>query len=123
MSKGGFRLHKFTSNSKNVLSSVPQEDRVTNLTDHRLISDGTTIDRSLGVHWCINSDTLQFRITLEDKPLSRRGILPTVTSVFDPLGLVTPFVLVGKRILQELCRDGVGWDDEIPDESRPQWEK
>ena len=121
--RGGFRLHKFTSNSKEVLSSVPQEVRATDPTDHHLISDSTTIERALGVHWCIESDTLQFRIILQDKPLSRRGILSTVSSVFDPLGLVTPFILVGKRILQQLCRDGVGWDDAIPDELRSQWEK
>ena len=102
--KGGFRLHKFTSNSKEVMSSVRQEDRLTDLTDYRLISDDTTIERALGVHWCIESDTLQFRIILQDKPLSRRGILSTVSSLFDPLGLITPFILVGKRILQELCR-------------------
>lgn len=121
--KGGFRLHKFTSNSKEVLSSVPQEDRATDTKDRRLVSSDTAIERALGVHWCIESDTLQFRIIIDDKPLSRRGILSTVSSVFDPLGLVAPFILTGKRILQELCRDGVGWDDEIPDELRPQWEK
>jgi len=105
------------------MSSVPHEDRATDLTDHRLISDGTAIERALGVHWCIESDTLQFRIILQEKPLSRRGILFTVISVFDPLGLITPFILAGKRILQELCRDGVGWDDEIRDDLRPQWER
>ena len=94
--RGGFRLHKFTSNSKEVMSSVPQEDRATDLTDYHLISNGTTIERALGVHWCIESDTLQFRITLQDKSLSRRGILSTVNSVFDPLGLITSFILVGK---------------------------
>ena len=49
--------------------------------------------------------------------------MSTVSSVFDPLGLVTPFILVGKQIVQQLCRDGVGWDDAIPDELRSQWEK
>ncbi|XP_020629772.1 uncharacterized protein LOC110066861 [Orbicella faveolata] len=121
--RGGFRLHKFTSNNIDMMSSVPQEDRATDLTDHHVISDGTAIERALGVHWCVEYDTLQLRITLQDKPLSRRAILSTVSSVFDPLGLVTPFILVGKRILQELCRDGVGWDDEIPDNLRSQWEK
>ena len=121
--KGGFRLHKFTSNNKEVMSSVPQEDRATDTKDRHLVNDVTAIERALGVHWCIESDTLQFRIIVQDKPLSRRGILSTVSSVFDPLGLVAPFILVGKRILQELCRDGVGWDDEVPDDLRPQWEK
>ena len=121
--RGGFRLHKFTSNNKEVMSSVPQEDRATDTKDRYLVNDVTAIERALGVHWCIESDTLQFRIIVQDKPLSRRGILSTVSSVFDPLGLVAPFILVGKRILQELCRDGVGWDDEVPDDLRPQWEK
>ena len=118
--KGGFRLHKFTSNNKEVLSSVPQEDRAIDTKDRHLVNDVTAIERALGVHWCIESDTLQFRIIVQDKPLSRRGILSTVSSVFDPLGLVAPFILMGKRIL---CRDGVGWDDEVPDDLRPQWEK
>ena len=71
----------------------------------------------------IEPETLHFRIIMQDKTLSRRGILSTVSSVFDPLGLVSPFILVGKQILQELCRDGVGWDDEVPDKLRPKWEK
>lgn len=121
--KGGFRLHKFTSNNKEVMSPVPQEDRATDRKDCHLVNDVTAIERALGVHWCIESDTLQFKIIMQDKPLSRRGILSTVSSVFDPLGLVASFILVGKRFLQELCRDGVVWDDEVPDDLRPQWEK
>ena len=121
--KGGFRLHKFTSNSREVVSSVPEEDRAVDAKDHLLVSNDTAVERALGVHWCIESDTLQFRIIMQDKPLSRRGILSTVSSVFDPLGLVSPFILVGKQILQELCRDGVAWDDEVPNKLRPKWEK
>ena len=58
----GFRLHKFTSNSREVLSSIPQEDRAADTKDHRLVSKNTAIERALGVHWCIESNTLQFRI-------------------------------------------------------------
>ena len=36
-------------------------------------------------------------------------------SVFDPMGLVSPFVLLGKQILQEACAAGLGWNDELPD--------
>ena len=76
----------------------------------------------LGVHWCIETDTLQFWIELKDKLLSR-GILSTVSSIYDPLGLLAPVILQGKRILQELCRDGVGWDDKVPEDIRPRWER
>ena len=121
--KGGFWLHKFVSNNKEVMNSVPEEESAANTKDHHLVGNYCNIERAVGVHWCIESDTLQFRIVVQDKPLSRRGILSIVSSVFDPLGLVAPFILVGKRILQELCRDGVGWDDDIPDELKPQWER
>lgn len=43
--------------------------------------------------------------------------------MFDPLGLLAPLVLVGKRILQELRRDGADWDDQVPEPLRSRWEK
>ena len=49
--------------------------------------------------------------------------MSTVSSVFDPLGLVAPFILAGKQILQEVCRDGVSRDDAVLDGLRPKWEK
>ena len=60
---------------------------------------------------------------LQDRPLTRRGIFATVSSIYDPLGFVAPIILTGKRILQNLCRDKLDWDDEIPDNIKMQWEK
>lgn len=39
---------------------------------------------------CVESDTLQFRVQLKDQPLTRTGILSTVSSVFNPLGMLVP---------------------------------
>jgi hypothetical protein len=61
---------------------------------------------------------LQFRIELKDCPPTRRGILSTVSSVFDPLCLLAPVTLRAKKILQELCRNELDWDDEIPNHLR-----
>ncbi|XP_006823753.1 uncharacterized protein LOC102809855 [Saccoglossus kowalevskii] len=66
---------------------------------------------------------LRFRIELKDNPLTRRGILSTVASSFDPLGFISPCLLEGKKILQSLCRDGHHWDDPVPDEICIQWSK
>jgi hypothetical protein len=63
------------------------------------------------------------RITLQDTPLTRRGILSTIGSIYDPLGLVAPVLLVGKQLLQELCHEGTDWDDPVPDQIRIRWEK
>ena len=81
------------------------------------------LERVLGVQWCVESDCFQFSIVLQDKPCTRRGILSTVSSIFDPLGFVAPLLLDRKSILQELCRHEVGWDDPIPDDIQVKWEK
>ena len=119
---GGFRLRKFTSNSRAVLDSVPPDERSKETRAINLDYDCLPIERALGVEWCIQSDTLGFRIAVNDKPLTRRGILSVVSSIFDPLGLVAPFSLPAKLILQELVRDKkLGWDDEIPENLRVKW--
>ena len=98
--KGGVKLHKFLSNSKTVLESIPPEDRAKGLVDVNLLKEPLPIEGALGVQWCVESDCFQFTITLSDHTLTRRGILATVCSVYDPLGLISPVVLVGKQILQ-----------------------
>lgn len=121
--KGGFNLHKFISNHKAVIDTIPHEDRSKDLQNLDITKDTLPVERALGVQWCVESDTLQFRVELKDQPLTRRGILSTVSSVFDPLGMLAPLILVGKTILQELCRDGADWDDKVPEPLRGRWEK
>ena len=97
--KGGFNLTKFVSNSREVMMSVPPEDRAKEIKGLDLSIDKLPIERALGLHWCIESDAFKFRIELKDKPCTRRGILATISTIFDPLGLIAPIVLVGKQIL------------------------
>ena len=121
--RGGFNLHKFISNHKAVIDAIPHEDRSKDLQNLDITKDTLPVERALGVQWCVESDTLQFRVELKDQPLTRRGILSTVSSVFDRLGMLAPLILVGKVILQELCRDGADWDDEVPEPLRARWER
>ena len=117
------RLHKFASNRKDVLEPLPKDDSARDLKDLDLRHNALPVQRSLGTYWCIESDTLGFRIELKDKPLSRRGILSTISSVYDPLGIVSPVILTGKQILQDLCCQKVDWDDPLPDEIIARWER
>ena len=54
-----------------------------------------------------------FRVNLKKKTGTRRGMLSILSSIFDPLGLVSPFVLKGRKILQQLCEQNVKWDEPI----------
>lgn len=112
---GGFNLTTFVSNSRRVMMSVPPEDRAKEVKGLDLGQDKLPIERAVGVYWCIQSDALKFRIELKDKPCTRRGILATIGSIFDPPGLIAPVVLVGKQILQDICH-GKGWDEPVEGE-------
>jgi hypothetical protein len=103
-SKGGFNLTKFLSNSKEVVQAIPSTCRAKGIQNIDLRHDNLPVERALGIVWHVESDVFKFQIELKDQPLTRRGILSTIYSVFDPLRLVSPFVLRGKMILQELCR-------------------
>ncbi|XP_064646730.1 uncharacterized protein LOC135499716 [Lineus longissimus] len=75
------------------------------------------------MEWHVESDCFKFSVNLKDKPLTRSSILSTVSSIFDPLGLVSPVPLQGKTILQDLWHQKADWDDPIPDEIRMRWVK
>ena len=106
---GGFNLTKFVGNTERIISSIPQEHRAEQVKNLTLGQDKLPIERALGVIWCIESDTFNFRIELKDKPCTRRGILSTISSIYDPLGFIAPVVLVGKKILQDICHTN-SWD-------------
>ncbi|XP_078798259.1 uncharacterized protein LOC110014434 isoform X1 [Oryzias latipes] len=121
-STGKLRLHKFISNSTKVLASLPKEECLVSAKNKDMALSEIHIERALGVQWFVESDQFQFRVTVKKNPLTRRGVLSTVASVFDPLGFVSPFILLGKQILQQMCRDKLSWDDTLPENLRPQWE-
>ncbi|KAI3356834.1 hypothetical protein L3Q82_003487 [Scortum barcoo] len=118
---GNLHLHKFVSNDKDVTAAIPPQE-LAQTKDLDMALGELSVERALGVQWCVEADEFQFRVTVKDNPLTRRGVLSTVASVFDPLGLAAPFILLGKQILQTLCRDKVGWDEALPAHILPKWE-
>ena len=109
-------------NTERIINSIPQEHRAENVRNLELGQDKLPIERALGVIWCIESDVFNFRIELKDKPCTRRGILSTISSIYDPLGFIAPVVLVGKKILQDICHTN-SWDEPVDDATKSRWEK
>ncbi|XP_062610491.1 uncharacterized protein LOC134272258 [Saccostrea cucullata] len=66
-------------------------------------------------------DWFKFSITTEDKPLSRRGVLSTVNSIFDPLGFLSHVIINGKLILREVVTETVDWDEPLSDYLMSRW--
>ena len=68
------------------MSSIPREHWAKELKDLDLDRDSLPIDRVLGVQWDVKSDHFLFVYKLQERPPTRRGILSTVSSAYDPLG-------------------------------------
>ena len=58
--RAGLHLHKFASNSVEVLEAVPIDDCAKEIKDVDLRHDTLPIQRSLGTCWCMESDTFKF---------------------------------------------------------------
>lgn len=81
--RGGFRPTKDKQQSKRALC-----DPWRGWGNRRGAIDLLPVGRVLGMQWCIQSDALKFKITIQDRPLTCRGILSMVSSVYDPLGVL-----------------------------------
>ena len=85
---GGFTRGKFVSNRLEVLAS--HEERAQDVRTLDLTTDHLPVERALVVQWAAESDKLRFRIILKGKPFTRRGVLSTICSVYDPLLIAAP---------------------------------
>ena len=121
--KGGFNLTKFTSNNKEVLKSIPDKDRRKNVTDEALTFGKLPEDKTLGVKRNISKDTLGFQTKMAENPSARRGLLSMLSSIYNTLGLGAPFLLKGRLIIQQLCRDRLSWDEPTDEKSSYEWLK
>ncbi|XP_020629770.1 uncharacterized protein LOC110066859 [Orbicella faveolata] len=108
LSKGGFHLTNWISNSREVINSVPESERAPSVNDLDLNKNLVLTERALGVQWNVQADTFSFKIANKEKSATRRGILSIVSSIYDPLGFVSPCILPPKAILQDLCLKGLG---------------
>ena len=90
--------------------------------DTDLVKEEQPTERALGVYWNVQKDALCFQVNLREKPRNRRGMLSMLSSFYDPLGLISPSILKGRLILQELCQEGLHWDKKVSEEYVKKWE-
>ena len=58
-------------------------------------------------------DKLKVRVNVVEKRCTRRGLLSVIGQTYDPLGVLQPFLLPARQLLQEACREGLEWDEEL----------
>lgn len=121
---GRLRLHKIASNSKAVLQQFVNDDLSKDLKHLDFGCDTLPVQRSLGVSWDTETDSIIFQVSKDLKPFTRRGVLSTINSLFDPIGFTAPVTLQGKLFLREVMSTvkQVGWDEPLQENFLIRWE-
>lgn len=124
LSEGGaLRLHKFTSNRRAVLDSFDQSDLAKNLKDLDLGTASLPLQRSLGLLWDTDADIFLFKVSSEEKPYTKRGVLSVINSIYDPIGFAQPVIIKGKLLLRNMMSspEKSDWDDPLPEALFQDW--
>ena len=112
MAEGGFKLSKYKSNRPEVLDR-PSSDESKPLGEAK--DDETKI---LGVSWKPSTDTFTFEF--QPEVVNRivktaRDLVSVSASLYDPLGWAAPFILIGRRFLQQATVVSRQWDAPLPE--------
>ena len=95
----GFILRKWVANchSVQILKNVPHCDLATSLTNVDIGSEPLPKSETLGLAWDPQNDILRVINCKEfSKATTRREMASQLVSQFDPLGIVSPYLLEGK---------------------------
>ncbi len=120
-SKSSLNLHKVASNGASVMEAFPSSERAKDLKDLDFSKDTIPLQRSLGISWNLKTDCFTFKASQDLKPFTRRGILSTVNSLYDPLGFVCPITMQGKALVRELSTIQEDWDTVLPSDKEGPW--
>ena len=123
LAKRGFNLTKYISSSPELMKHIPREDWGKALKALDMDLKHPPTERALGMLWKVESDCLAFDTRAEEGPRTKRGVLSTLSTVYDPLGYLSPFVLQARRMFQELCRREKKWDDKLDSDVEESWSR
>ena len=116
LGKAHFPLRKYVSNSTQFLDALEPSLKET-LRSVEFSSGGSA--RILGLQWLPALDVFVINVktkNIESIVLTKQVIASLTAQMYDPMGLVTPVTVRGKILLQELWKEGRGWDDPVSDE-------
>ncbi|XP_055325647.1 uncharacterized protein LOC129579531, partial [Sitodiplosis mosellana] len=115
----GFELRKWKSNNKTVskaMDSVMEKSMIFSE------EDSSTI---LGLKWLIEKDQFTFIVKspkIEGK-LTKRKIASCVAQLYDPNGYISPVIMIGRKIVQDLWKEKFEWDQEVSKDIQKRWEQ
>ncbi|CAB3984425.1 Hypothetical predicted protein [Paramuricea clavata] len=122
MKIGGFDLVKWSTNSSQLRSRIPSDQRV----PERIVcldSDSEPLN-SLGLSWDTEEDVFLFHqgnklFELSD-PKTKRSLVSISSKLFDPLRFIDPFTIRAMILYQEVWLRGFTWDAPLTQDIKEQ---
>lgn len=118
----GFNLKSYVSNCQQVLKHLPRDLLSENMKTIDAKNESSQFGKTLGIDWNPRKDTLSFSVSpFLESEVTKRTILKYIASIYDPLGLISPCIVPGKKIFQESCSLKIDWDQEVVSELKISW--
>ncbi|XP_053686321.1 uncharacterized protein LOC128735861 [Sabethes cyaneus] len=79
----------------------------------------------LGLRWDPTADTLEIAYHPNPpvkQPPTKRTVYSEIAKFFDPLGLVSPVIVLAKLLAQKLWQLKINWDDPVDENIAKQWQ-
>lgn len=113
LAQAGFKLRSWTSNNSQLREKFKQDN-----IQHDKPTTGV-----LGMNWKTDTDTLSYKpqIKRDAAVYTKREVIKTTASFFDPLGFLLPVHVGAKIFIQKLWRENLDWDQPLPDELATEW--
>ncbi|XP_071581100.1 uncharacterized protein [Temnothorax nylanderi] len=117
---GGFPLKKWIANSTELLEDIPENDRLPR--QSRACTDERITHSALGLLWDPHEDCFYFAVKPPaEGAVTKRSILAQTAQLFDPLGWLTPTIVLAKIFIQSAWLLGLDWDEPLPENEAARW--
>jgi hypothetical protein len=119
LEKAGLKMKKWLSSSRKVMTTIPKHLHAKEISFEPDAPLPT--QKTLGLQWNAEKDELSFAVdsvrdNSSDSSFTKRKMLSVIAKIFDPLGLMSPFFLYAKILLQQIWASGADWDDPLSEE-------
>ncbi|XP_063979920.1 uncharacterized protein LOC135163945 [Diachasmimorpha longicaudata] len=118
LQQAGLNIRQWASNDMSLLQHLPAAD----IHKHLHFDNDQTL-KALGVFWHSQADAIHYSVKpiINSTTVTKRIILSHVASLFDPMGLLGPIILLAKSIIQKLWVDKLNWDESVPTSIHTLW--
>ena len=114
LGSAGFNLRSWSSNSSSLQTTASQ---------HQVCENKNPV-KVLGMFWNTETDSIHLSpCSGMDNPtaITKREVLRWSSTIFDPLGLITPVTISAKLFLQQLWQKNISWDTTLNHDLFTRW--